>query len=197
MSEELLFHPVAIERTSNEARAARDDADWAAAGAPAQLRSHLAGLVRSSPSQGRLRALNEAFDRAYAAFARGDWELNTVPIHPTDYVFESGGGGPGVAELPMRLEGVAAYIDGMVGFRAGWDVTSLRSDAVADAGPGQILNWVRFRLRGSLSRTTLEQPVAALFTWRDDWLVHQQYWWDREAGTRAAGVDPAALRSQF
>ena len=197
MPEEIGFHPAATAATNDVARAGRDDIDRAAAANPQASRAAFAKVVHAAASPGRLTALNRGFDRAYASFSRGDWELNTLAMHPIHYVFESGGGEQPMVDLPARLEGPAGYIDGMSAFRAGWGEVTLRSEAVADAGPGRVLNWSRFYLRGAGSGITFDQPAAVLFTWEGEWLVLQQYWWDVDAGTRAAGVDPATLESQL
>jgi len=196
VQEEIGFHSAATAATTDVARAGRDELDRAAAADPVEFRRRFAALVHAEESSDRLERLNRGLDRAYAAFSRADWELNTVSMHPTEFVFESGGDS-GVIDLPARLEGAAGYIKGQTAFRAGWGESVLRSEAVADAGPGRVLNLMRLWLRGSGSGITLDQPAAVLFTWRDEWLIRQQYWWDVEAGTRAAGVDPAALESRL
>ena len=196
MSEEIGFHPLAVERTSDEARAGRDEVDRIAVADPAGFRSGFFGLLRSPHSPERLVLLNQGIDRAYRALDRRDWELNTVSLHRTDYVFEAGDES-GLVDLPTRLEGVEGYIYGVSEFLSVWGQVSLTSVAVADAGPDRLLNWAVFQLRGSGSGVALEQPIAVVYTWRDGWVVRQQYWFDREAGTRAAGVDPAALESQL
>ena len=197
MPEEIGFHPAAIAATTDVARAGRDETDRAVAANPVAARAATARLINSPPAPDRFARLNRAFDRAYAAFTRGDWEVNTATMHPTEYVFEGGGDARSVIDLPDRLHGVAGYIQGMKAFQAGWAEIVLRSEAAVQPAPGQVLTWVRFHMRGSGSGITLEQPAAVLFTWDGDWLALQQYWWDRAAGTRAAGADPAALESQL
>ncbi len=189
MPEEIGFHPAAIAATTDEARAGRDEFDRAMAADPAEARRSFARLVHGPPFPRRLEVLNQGFDRVYASFARGDWELNTLAMHPSEYVFENGGGGRAAIDLPARLEGAESYIQGMVAFSEGWGELALRSESVVDAGPGRVLNLARFYVRGSGSGIVLEQPTAVIFTLEGDRVVLQQYWWDVDAGTRAAGVD--------
>lgn len=187
------FHPIAVEWTSDEARAGRDEVDRAAAADPAGSRSAFGSVLEAPASPERLATINESLHRAYAAFTRGDFELNTLSIHPANYVYAAGGELPGLLDVPTRLDGVEGYILGLLEFQDAWDEIRLVSEAVADAGPGQIFNWARFRLRGSGSGVALEQPIAVRLTFEGEWCVLQEYWWDRDEGTRAAGVDPAAL----
>jgi hypothetical protein len=195
LEEGIGFHPAAVAATTDEARAGRDAIGRAMAADPALARRRFSELIHAEPFPQRREILNQGFDRAYAALVRGDWELNTFSMHPTAYRFERGGGDPGVLDLPDRLEGAEGYIRGMNAFIDGWAELGLRSERVADAGPGRVLTLARFYLRGAGSGIALEQQAVVLFTLEDDWLVLQQYWWNVEAGARAAGVDPAALRS--
>jgi hypothetical protein len=78
----------------------------------------------------------------------------------------------------------------MIQWQSVWSEIALLSDGVVDAGPGRLLNWARFLLKGSGSGIGLEQRTAVLYEFEDEWVVRQRYWWDLESGTRAAGLDP-------
>ena len=146
MSEETGFHPIAVEWTTDEARAGRDEIDRAAANPAVRERPSVRARGAASPE--RLAILNESLHRVYAAFTRGDFELNTLSMHPANYVFAAGGE---LARPPRRADaaraGSRATSTGLLEFQAAWDQShASRSDAVADAGPGQIFNWARFQL---------------------------------------------------
>lgn len=188
--EQIGFHPAAVAATSDAARALRDDADRAAAAAPHETRAAFTALRNAPPSAERTAALQEATARAYAAFNRHDWELNTNVLHPDRYTFEAGEDDAGLLDLPRLLEGPEEYIQGMVRWQSAWSEITLLSEGVVDAGPDRLLNWARFVMQGSGSGIGLEQSCAVIYEFEHEWVVRQRYWWDIELGTRAAGLEP-------
>jgi hypothetical protein len=74
-------------------------------------------------------------------------------------------------------------------WRSAWEEMRLVSKAVVDATPRCLFNLAHFEVRGSGSGIRLEQDCVVLYRFEAEWMVHQTYWWDMEAGARAAGFD--------
>ena len=81
------LHPRAVELTTDEARAGRDQREWELLSDLEDARLTMEAVL-AHDDQVRTRRIRAGFRRTYAAYARRDWELNTCLIHQTEYVFK-------------------------------------------------------------------------------------------------------------
>jgi hypothetical protein len=186
------LHQVAVARTDDEAREQRDEIDRRTASAPNEARAAWRTLLEAPPAPDRAAMLKRAYTRAYAAFARRDWELNTLTHHPTDYLFRTGDFRQLLPDVADVYRGPGGYIEAMELWLAAWAEVEVEVEVedVLDTGGSRTVALNTVHLRGGASGVDIVQPMADLHTWRDGWMVEQQYWWDRAAALRAAGLSP-------
>jgi hypothetical protein len=187
------FHQVAVVMTTDDARAGRTDAEWQAARDPGAWRQSWRDLVMAAPSPERLDALRAWYRSGYRAFGRGDWELNTAVMHPTDYVFKGGGLADLIPGADAEARGPEGYLRTHQAFLEAWADAEVHLDGVFQAPDGRTVGLPRFVVRGDSSGMEIEHTLADVHTWRDGWLVEQVYWFDRDEGLRSAGIDPAEV----
>lgn len=174
--------------TTREARRGRSMLDRFAAGFPAVL--HLGTrLVLALPS-GRVRQaiLEFGHRRAYAAYTRGDWELNTASFAP-DYVFVSADDHPMVG-LRGEYEGAAGYLDAQEALRSAWSRWGAQLLALVDLGGRRHVAVLEFGGTGATSGAPVRQTAATLCEFDERGRLRRHtYWWNLDAASEALGVD--------
>jgi len=177
--------------TTDEARAGRTEAEWAFIRDLGESRARWRAVLESPPSPERSRLLRASYESTYRAYGRRDWELNTLVIHPTDYVFRGGAMRQLIPGTPTDARGTAGYLQLHQAFLEAWADAEVAFDGVHDAPDGRTVGLPRFLLRGGSSGLEIDQGMADVHVWRDGWLVEQTYWFDREEGFRSVGLDAA------
>ena len=76
-----------------------------------------------------------------------------------------------------------------------WDELNVTPERFIELDDGRVLVLDRQTGRGRTSNITLEHDLASIFTVRDGKLTRLVAYWDRADAIRAAGLDPAELRS--
>jgi ketosteroid isomerase-like protein len=150
----------------------------------------ITGLTLRLPS-GPLRSalLRYGYRRAYAAWNRRDWEINTLAM-ADDYEFR---GHEGI-RLPETQEvsyGREGYLEQARDLFEAWDELKIVLEDVLDAGPNRLIVLTRFFSTGRESGMLLDTPAADVHVFRDGQVIRQDLWGDRAAALRSVGLDPA------
>jgi hypothetical protein len=178
--------------TTDEARAGRTEAEWAFIQNLGESRARWRALLESPPSPERTHLLQRSYESTYRAYGRGDWELNTLIIHPTDYMFRGAEMRQLIPGTQSVARGTAGYLRMHQAFLEAWADAEVAFDGVLEAPDGRTVGLPRFVLKGGSSGLELDQPMADVHRWRDGWLIEQTYWIDRGAALTSVGLDPAA-----
>jgi hypothetical protein len=138
----------------------------------------------------RRTLLRRVVDSGWASFDRRDFELNLVYFAP-DTAFEFP---PAMQALgiPASFRGHDGRIEGMNKIFEVWG-SELEPLYVLDLGD-RLLNLGIWHIRGVGGGVPLDQPLAQLVTVRDGLVIRDQNFDSWDAGLRAAGLDPAAIR---
>jgi hypothetical protein len=184
---EARIHPRAIELTTDEARGAREKREWEVVAHPEEVRQAMAALL-AGELPARAHRIRAGFRRTYAAYARRDWEINTLNMHPDEYVFEPADLRQSLPDARDRYFGVEGYLEGQQLLLEVWpdlkleliDVVAIESDAVITLA----------RFDGRAARSGLELDWMALIDnrFRDGLAISQSFWFDIEAGAAALGI---------
>jgi hypothetical protein len=185
--------PTAVAMTTDDARAGRSEAEWAAIRDLAGFRRRWREIYESPPSPERSEFLRRGYESTYRAYGRRDWELNTLTIHPTEYTLRAGAMRGLIPGVEAEARNVSGYLRMHQAFLEAWTTADVACDGVLEAPDGRTVGLPRFVVRGGTSGAEVDQPFADVHTWRDGWLVEQVYWFDREEGLRSTGIDPALL----
>jgi ketosteroid isomerase-like protein len=185
-------HPAAVARTTPEARRGRSLAERLAMLAPGLTRRIAARVVRMRPSRGRRALIAWAYRRTYAAYNRRDWEFNTLLIDPDSYELHPGDMARITPDAEPVYRGVEGYLEATALWMTGWGMAAVRYEDFVEVEPGRTLvALIRFVGEGAGSGMRLDQPVADIHALRDGMLVRQTYYWDRNKGLEAAGLQPS------
>ena len=187
------LHPAAVAMTTDAARSGRTEAEWELVESLPEVRALWRAVLEAPPSPERAEALSRSYRSTYRAYGRRDWELNTAAIHPTDYVFRPGALRDLIPGADAEARGCEGYLRVHQAFLEAWEDAAVELDGVLESPDGRTVGLPRFVVRGGSSGMEMEHTLADVHTWRDGWLVEQVYWFDRDAGLRSAGIDPASV----
>ncbi len=186
-------HPAATAATTQQAREGRSPLDWFAVENPGEVHRTMDELLRERGPE-RDRRLREGYERAYAAFDRGDWEANTAIMAPEGFVLR-------VADPPERLvdlrevyEGVEGFIEYQLFVREALSNLEISLDELIDVGPNRLLVLQRHTGEGRGSGVPLDWQLAVLYEYRQGMLVAMTVWADREVAFRELGLPPSPAR---
>ena len=147
----------------------------------------LVAYVRAAlalPLEQQREALVPAYEAGYGAWGQ-DWDLNTS-VMADDLVFAAGGSSrlPG---LPDRAEGVEGYLEAQGQLQEVVDVARVEVDDVIPLGGDRVVVLTRFVFRTGGGE--VDQQCMELHEFRDGELFRQTYWFDREEGRAAIGLE--------
>ncbi len=152
-------------------------------GAGAALTRAVTGL----PPALRHRILRRMYTRAYAAFNRRDWEVNTALFHRDRYVLEWASEGLMMPDLQSAWQGRAGYLTAMAHVIDMWPDMHVRLGDIRQVAEERLL--VSNRITGrSRSGLTVDQHFTDLHEFRGGWLVHQTQFLHRADALAAAGL---------
>lgn len=159
------------------------------------LMRHAFRVVLGWPSLlGRDALIGYTYRRAYAAFNRRDWELNTLLHDRRDYVLRAGGMRLLNPDAKEEYRGIDDYIEANLQFESGWRELKVRFDGYVEAEPGVLVALIAFVAVADQSGIHLDQSGADIHRFRDGYLVSQTFYWDRAAGLRSVGIQAPAPR---
>lgn len=187
-------HPAAVAKTSDEARDGRSPGDLAVMREPERARLAFAALM-AGDGPDREERVEAGFARAYAAYSRRDWELNTLFLHPDKYLFEAGDLEGALPDLRREYTGVTGYLSVHASFLEAWPDLVVESEGVVLLDADRAVSFMRFKGHGRGSGLPLDW-LALGENWISDGLsVRQRYWWDAPAAAEQLGVQlPDARR---
>ena len=184
-------HPAATALTSDEARAGRSEADWAAIRDPASIAAAVAEILAGENPQGS-PVLREVVSRAFAAYSRGDWELNTILLQHEDFVFRPADFAEALPDAGGDFPGVEGYLRVQGLFNENWDEMRVELAEVVHADDQRIVVTMRFTGCGKLSGAPFEQLALGEMRFQDGEVTEQTYWWNHKRGLEALGLrEPA------
>jgi ketosteroid isomerase-like protein len=145
------------------------------------------------PSRVRSGLVRYLYRRAYAAWNRRDWELNTLLHDDERYelVWPASDAIPGARE---RYRGVEGYIDFAELWLEAFGDFRFQLLAVDDSSRTRLVAHIRQRGRGTGSGVAIDERILSVDEIDNGRLVKQTEWRDVEAGLRANGLTPASLR---
>jgi hypothetical protein len=186
--------PAAVAETTNAARASRSPADRAVVADPERARRRIAeALVQGGDAADSV--MRRGFERAYDAFTRRDWELNTILFDRERFVFQAADLRDTLPDARERYDGVGGYVEAMNLFLESWsDLRVELVDLVAVDRP-RAVSLVRFTGVGRLSGIPFDQLTLMAFEFEDGLVVSQSYWWDARRGATALGLELPTIRS--
>lgn len=147
-------------------------------------------IFRLPRSDLRRRVLRHFAGRAWAAFNRRDWEVNTVLFDAERYEFRPGDAKSFIPGSREAYRGVDGYLEAMELWLGEWSGMRVYLEDVTEVGPGRMIHVVRFVGEGRASGVTIEQLNAAVLDVRDGRVVKHVTWWDVAGGFRSVGLAP-------
>ena len=183
-------HPAAIAATSDVARAGRSEADWLILRDPERAR--IASIALLEP--GREADMNAAVGRLYAAYSRGDWELNTIFFDPDSYVFRAADLRQMLPDMRDEYHGVEGYLEAQSLFLEAFDDLKVEAAGVIFGGAGEMLSLLHWLARGRTSGVPIDQHGAIKHTMRDGLAIEQVYWWSRATALDSLGLQESMAR---
>jgi hypothetical protein len=186
------LHPAAVELTTDEARSGRDEREWELVADPEAARRAIVDLL-AGKLPARERRIRAGYRRTYAAYGRGDWEINTLLMHPTKYVFEPGLG----ARLPDARDtyvGVEEYLEVQQLLLDAWPELRLELVDVLAIDDDSVTTLARFEGQAARSGLELGWMIIARNRFEDGLTVSQKFWFDVEAGAAELGVPLPRVR---
>jgi ketosteroid isomerase-like protein len=133
------------------------------------------------------------YRRAYAAFNRRDWEVNTLGHHPDEYSL-TGNIGRFLPDAEEVYRGVEGYMEAMGLWISEWEDVRIDIDSVRihDAPDGRVVSIQRWWARGRSSGVPFDTDLADVQTFRDGLLTSQTLFFDAAEALRFAGLEPSA-----
>lgn len=180
-------HPAATAVTGDEARAGRSEADWAVIRDPVATAAAIAEILAGGDPKGS-PVLREVFSRAFAAYSRGDWELNTILLQREDFVFRPADFAEALPDAGGDFPGVVGYLRIQRLFNENWDEMRVELDEVVHADSQCVVVTMRLTGRGKRSGAPFEQLALGELRFRDGEVTEQTYWWNRARGLEALGL---------
>lgn len=180
-------HHQALTRTTAQAAGGRALLDRLAVAFPASLHLVVYAGLRFPSRAVRVRLLDYAFRRAYAAWNRGDWVLNTLLMDSQRYVFELADGSL-LPDSPDVFRGVDGYLQAQDLWSDAWGQLTISSEGVVELGGNRVLSLLRFSGRGEGSGIPFDRACAGILEFKRGCVVRQTHYWDREAALRDLGV---------
>jgi hypothetical protein len=185
-------HPEAVARTTDEARRGRSIAERLAMRLPGRIH-RVARVVLDRPGlPGRGSLIRYAYRRTYAAYNRGDWELNTLMLDRRDYVIRFGGTSRFMPDAHDEYRGIDGYLEVVTQWASAWREPRLFYEDHVEVERGLMLSMYRFA--GSARGMNLDQAGADVQRFRDGWLVSQTFYWNRDEAFESLGLRPPGTR---
>jgi ketosteroid isomerase-like protein len=134
--------------------------------------------------------------RSYEIVNRRDFDLALAGQHPDTLISWTGG-----VHDAIPLDLVGREFRGHEGFRRVWEVwmdafedLAIVPDEVTDTGDNRLLIGHRTIATGTVSGIPFDEYGFTLYTFEDGLVARQDFFRDREAAERAAGIPPVDLR---
>jgi hypothetical protein len=184
----------AVAQTADAARESRSPADRSVLADPDRGSRRVAEALAEGGEMAT-SVMRRGFVRAYDAFTRRDWELNTLLFDPESFVFQPGDLRETLPDARERYDGVAGYLEAMHLFLESWSDLRVELVDVLAVDRRRAVSLVRFTGVGRLSEVPFDQLTLIEFVFRDGLVISQSYWWDARRGAAELGVRlPAGRR---
>jgi len=185
-------HPAATAATTQQAREGRSPLDRFAIENPGEAHRRMDELLRER-GPGRDRRLREGYERAYAAFNRGDWEATTAIMDSERFLLRTAEPEK-IVDLREVYEGVEGFIEYQLFVRDALSNLEMSLEELIDAGPNRLLVLQRHSAEGRGSGVPVDWQLAVLYEYREGMLVAMTVWTDREVAFRELGLPPSPAR---
>jgi ketosteroid isomerase-like protein len=180
-------HAAAVARTDRAARRGRAPIDRLLLAFPRIIPLLNRLTVRLPPLAARLWLVDMAARRAYAAYNRRDWAMNTLYMAHDDYVFSSSGDSL-LPDAGQTFRGVEGYLDAQAEWLGAWSDLRAYSEGAIEIRRGLYLSLLRCRGSGGTSGIPVDLRCAALVELRDGKFVRQVHYWNRDDALAEFGV---------
>jgi hypothetical protein len=183
------LHPAAVARTTPQARRGRSLLERIAVRFPPLIQFLTRLLLRLPPSRLRRAGLSYVYRRAYAAWNRRDWELNTAVIDDRRYeLVWKGARVPGASSSYL---GVAGYIEFCELFIDSFGDQRFDLEEIREAGRNRLVSLLRQTGRGTASGVAISEVMASMDEFDRGSLVRQTIWrGDLDPVLRSLGDSP-------
>ena len=187
------LHPAATAATTPQARRGRSLVERIMVRTP-RLLARLTGVVMRMPPSSRLRVslLRYLYRRAYAAWNRRDWELNTI-LHDDDR-YELCWAQQVIPGARSSYAGVAGYIEFSQLWLEAFGEFLFELLEVHDGGVNTVLSEIHQIGRGAGSGVSLDHYITSKDEFHHGMLVRQTLWWEAEEGLREHRLTSALRR---
>jgi len=184
------LHPAATARTTAEARRGRSLVERVMIRAPGLMSRLIAALLRRPPSRLRTTLLEYVYRRAYAAWNRHDWELNTLLHDDPRYelVWAQGPVVPGADSSYAGVQGYVEFCESWLEAFGDFRFKLVRLHDVEGEAIASVVHQVGY---GAGSGAFIENRLLSIDEFDGGRLVKQTQWLDAEAGMRAHGLTAA------
>jgi hypothetical protein len=190
------LHPDAVAHTAAAGRRGRAAVERLAIRFPSLARRFAAWAFRLRRSRLRRALLVYFYRRAYAAYNRQDWELNTLLHEPDSFQLNPGDLPRIMPDAEPSYTGIEGYLRAQLRWVEVWRAPKVQFEDLVEAEPGTYVALIRFVGEGAGSGMRLDQPLADVHRIRAGRVVSQTMYWDRAAGLRATGLDPSRFGSR-
>jgi ketosteroid isomerase-like protein len=157
---------------------------------PSLMRSAVRFVLGHEGFPGRDALIRYAYRRSYAAYGRGDWEFNTLLLHPDDYVIRFWEAGRFMPDANEEYRGLEGYLEAALEWMSAWREPRLLYENHFEVESGLLVSMWRFEGVAQGSGIRLDQAGADVLRLRDGYVVSQTFYWDRAKALESVGLEP-------